>query len=559
MEPFSALAVATAACQFLDFTSKIVQSTWKIYNSNVVLESERHSHFKTIAEDLTKLDDTLHRSVQRSTNTSLASEEREVLQVAEKCEELATRLINTLNQLHGQQSRSKVWDSFTTALRAHWKKEEIDSLIEDLRDYRQQIILHLIISQRNLIISTDVERKQANDESTKVQLAAIKTNNELCRKILDKVNRTDGQADVLAAIQYAYSQGGDGIMAATSVSQVQDVLREHDAATASVGQLVLHELTFAEMHRRLERVALAYQKTFEWLFLPPVEPAQWTDYVHWLRHSNDSLYWITGKAGAGKSTLMRFIFENTQTQALLEEWSGGSPLTVASFFFWNAGTELQKSFEGLLRSLISQILEAAPRLISVAFPRRVLDGMLLGRWIFQQEAWTWSWDELLKALDNLLDEASKTAKVAIFIDGMDEFQGKPPDVIDFVRRLAKTNVKVCASSRPWNQFRDAFGHGPHLRVERLTRRDIETYVTSNLTQSKAFKDYEGSNPGYAEELINSVCEKSDGVFLWVCLVVNSLLEGFSDGERPTDLQKRLESLPTDLEDLFDRILGSLDS
>jgi hypothetical protein len=40
--------------------------------------------------------------------------------------------------------------------------------------------------------------------------------------------------------------------------------------------------------------------------------------------------------------------------------------------------------------------------------------------------------------------------------------------------------------------------------------------------------------------------------------VQSLLEGLTDGERLSDLQKRLDSLPSDLETLFWRILKSVD-
>jgi hypothetical protein len=51
--------------------------------------------------------------------------------------------------------------------------------------------------------------------------------------------------------------------------------------------------------------------------------------------------------------------------------------------------------------------------------------------------------------------------------------------------------------------------------------------------------------------------KAFGVFLWVYLVTESLLEGFFDGERLSDLQRRLDSLPADLERLFWRMLDSL--
>jgi hypothetical protein len=52
-------------------------------------------------------------------------------------------------------------------------------------------------------------------------------------------------------------------------------------------------------------------------------------------------------------------------------------------------------------------------------------------------------------------------------------------------------------------------------------------------------------------------EKSQGVFLWVSLVVDSLLDGMRDADRVTDLQKRLQETPKDLEELFQRMLDDL--
>jgi hypothetical protein len=51
-------------------------------------------------------------------------------------------------------------------------------------------------------------------------------------------------------------------------------------------------------------------------------------------------------------------------------------------------------------------------------------------------------------------------------------------------------------------------------------------------------------------LVHEVVDKARGVFLWVKLVVRSLLEGLSDSNRISMLRKRVEQLPEDLEDLY---------
>ena len=65
-------------------------------------------------------------------------------------------------------------------------------------------------------------------------------------------------------------------------------------------------------------------------------------------------------------------------------------------------------------------------------------------------------------------------------------------------------------------------------------------------------------PESTVQLIADITAKASSVFLWVHLMVKSLLIGLSVGDRMTDLQKRVESLLSDLEALFFRILNSLD-
>jgi hypothetical protein len=223
---------------------------------------------------------------------------------------------------------------------------------------------------------------------------------------------------------------------------------------------------------------------------------------------------------------------------------------MACFFFWNSGTEIQQSHEGLIRTLLYQLLDQMPRLIPFAFPRRVETGLMFG---FEEQAWTW--DELLNAFRRVVRKATETTKIVFFIDGMDEFHGKPSEMVEFIKGLVASKVKICASSRPWIDFEDAFISRPHLRLEDLTYGDITHYITSKLNAQPAFRAYQQAK---ASQLIDNACTKASGVFLWVFLVTESLVEGISEREKLSELQKRLDSLPPDLEDLFQKILDNLD-
>jgi hypothetical protein len=72
-----------------------------------------------------------------------------------------------------------------------------------------------------------------------------------------------------------------------------------------VGENILHQLRYPAMTSRYEDVIEAHPKTFEWAFCDSTaEQCSWSNLSQWLRQGN-SVYWICGKAGSGKSTLMK--------------------------------------------------------------------------------------------------------------------------------------------------------------------------------------------------------------------------------------------------------------
>ena len=269
---------------------------------------------------------------------------------------------------------------------------------------------------------------------------------------------------------------------------------------------------------------------------------------------DDPLYWVTGKAGAGKSTLMKFIHRAPETQKSLQVWGAGKDVVQATFFFWNSGSSMQMSQEGLLRTLLHQILTKYPHLVSQAFPQE-FETFLFFR---KSEEIPLKWSDLTKAFQGVVKELKNTAKIALFIDGLDEFDGDHVNLVEFIRTLSSPGVKMCVSSRPWTIFEDAFKHEASLKLEDLTFSDINEFVSSKLLSSAGFEALKVLNPDYALGLIKNVTTKSSGVFLWVHLVVKSLLEGLSGGERLSDLQRRLDSLPPDLENLFWKMLNQLE-
>src|SRR5579862_1109692 len=256
--------------------------------------------------------------------------------------------------------------------------------------------------------------------------------------------------------------------------------------------------------------------------------------------------------GSGKSTLMKYLYNNTRTLRYLQPWIGIAPFMMIGFFFWSSGTTMQMSRMGLLQTLLHEAVKGCVELIPRLFPDRWKSYELFGG-----DLHPWSWSELTRALKSLISDNSR--RFFFFIDGLDEFDGDSVELADSILEISSSspNVKMCVASRPWLVFEDAFKRKPSLRLENLTAGDIRLFVSERLSGSSMFVELQKLKPNDAERLVVEATEKACGVFLWVRLVVLSLLEGLRDGDSIADLQDRLQLLPSDLEGLFRKILNRL--
>jgi len=66
------------------------------------------------------------------------------------------------------------------------------------------------------------------------------------------------------------------------------------------------------------------------------------------------------------------------------------------------------------------------------------------------------------------------------------------------------------------------------------------------------------DPELRSTLVRGLCDKSAGVFLWVVLALRSILDGLQNGETASTLQRKLDSLPSDLYEMYKRMFKSLD-
>lgn len=314
-------------------------------------------------------------------------------------------------------------------------------------------------------------------------------------------------------------------------------------------KLLLSSLLFPTMFSRRDQILSNYPDTYEWALKSPEElkqekhpSAKGPNLLEWLR-AGDGLYWISGKAGSGKSTFMKFVGEQASMRTALNTWSGDSKTLIATHFFWSQGNELQRSQIGLLRSILYQLLSARPALMSF-FGTETHVG-------YQE----WTEGRLVNVLFTIASQNTLPLKLCFFVDGMDESVGNPTELLDFLCAITSNkNLKCIISSRPWAVFHRRLSPYPHIRLQDLTEIDIRRFVSGKI--KAVFPAPLSENE--TRKITNSLIWKAEGVFLWVSLATASILDGIENGDDYDELQSRINELPAKLKELYGTIITRIE-
>ncbi|TGO55227.1 hypothetical protein BCON_0095g00410 [Botryotinia convoluta] len=321
-----------------------------------------------------------------------------------------------------------------------------------------------------------------------------------------------------------------------------------DLSTLSQDNL-LEKFKYEGMGRRISNVVEAHNGTFDWVYDP-----QTTGFLQWLRKGGD-IYWINGNAGSGKSTLMKYLVGNNVVKAALLAWAGTKPLFMGNCFFCYAGNELEKYQQGLLQSLLYNILGNCLSVLPKLFPERWASPDHSG---INMDG-SWSRNELLDAFEKLTKKQLWPGRFVFFIDGVDEYMEDPAEIARLLKAFATSaDVKVIVSSRPWTEIETFIDPipGQLLPLHYFTRTDIQRYTYDLITYHPDFRITQIDKRYW--NLIEQISNKSRGVFLWVVLAVREILKGLTHQDTIFELEARLEDIPPGLDEVFDRMLNTIE-
>jgi hypothetical protein len=214
---------------------------------------------------------------------------------------------------------------------------------------------------------------------------------------------------------------------------------------------------------------------------------------------------------------------------------------------------MQKSVEGLLRGILHSALLGLSQ-CGLSKTAGAIEHICGPRWQSAAASGVWSRKELKQMLIRL--NSVPKAKSFFLIDGLDECepQDRLGDLANVVLWMSHMpNVKLCVSCRPWDVFNRKFKTGIFLRLDRLTRHDMEIYIEARLTAAEEERGWEfefrdGSST--AKQLIRSVARSAEGVFLWTELVVKAMCSEIRKGSKVERLSQIISDFPTDLDEYF---------
>ncbi len=226
---------------------------------------------------------------------------------------------------------------------------------------------------------------------------------------------------------------------------------------------------------------------------------------------------------------------------------------VASFFFHGRGAPIRESPLGLLRSLLHQILEQIPDLLSEFNSLFKKKRETLGE---PREKWEWHVAELQNFLEASVPRVSEVFSIRIFVDALDECgEDVARDLVAYFQRLTsksldfKANFSICFSCRQYPVLTPE--HGLTIGVEDSDSTDIETYVQGELERETLDKSK-------VQELTQKIIEKASGIFQWVVLVIPTVLKLHREGYIMKAVQKRLQKIAKELHTLYQDILEGID-
>ncbi|KAI5468015.1 hypothetical protein BGZ63DRAFT_41630 [Mariannaea sp. PMI_226] len=546
MDPITAIGVASGILSFVTFAASIVQGGIKIYKSGNLEDNA------TLEDVINKMSSFQARLVPPDVQAQ-TEDEKTLVEFVNKSKSLSDELLELLQKTkRGEGSGLRVmWKS----LKKSWEK--------------------MLSESRKTEIETEIGNIERRTTLVLTQLTRVAV-----EKLVTAVGGHDGKLDQM-------TRNIDELMKLKDLNKAiqKDIKSLIDTQQKAVDKIcsdrVLGALKYTTMTNRSQDLKNllstiennesygendgSHRDAFGWIFNSEDEDATVSDenerelrreargrFLNWLSSPNGGIFHIAGKPGAGKSTMMQFLFDHSKTREELEKWSGGNNKTLVMLHYsFVRKEEIQQDLDGLFRTLLYDILHER---------RESIVEVLASAW---ERALKLSTDTVATFDIPMKDKSQALSAIfsglkfpninwCVFIDGLDEFHNSNKDMLDLVEMLqgwapsTGSNVKLCVASRVEPPFTVEFDPAKRFLVHELTKYDMRLYVKKRLDRVTRET---------REHLVVDIPNKAEGIFVWVYLVVSSIRLKVGRREK-VDLDV-LDQFPTELSSLLDTILASI--
>jgi hypothetical protein len=556
MRPIPAVGLASALVQIIDLSINALRKDHPIYQPTdaSTIPVENIIVLQNIINDLYRLTNLIDQSelkklhnekTEQKKSAKLSEAAQQLLKHSEQVKEVVEGLIDALKDVQARATpEDPRWPTARDALmNGVWKKKDVTSNKKKLRTLRKDVDTSLLFALRQYLdqsAETGLPVFAQNDSDD-----ALRHWEKWQNDALDTIHTSDWKPNKKKNVE--------------EFSKVVDQLIVYEKE-AYFREGIFKGLFFEEADERLHAVGPPMEGSMKWVF----EDDRMTDeggLLDWMGNGRgENLFWITGKAGCGKTTLTKHLFRNPQIFDYLEAWSGAAPGITSGFFFWNSGTELQNSPTGMLRCILYESLQ------DMIYGPLEQDEDII-QWLFS-DRWSqytsyggglhdFTFAELQKAFALMVSDEGK--KFLFMIDGLDEMDEYPSELVQGIINAAKKdNVKIIVSSCESPELQAAFEKRPSMVLDEWTKKDSQAHVLHAFGEHDMITKLRRKTDNVEEmNVINTLAEKANGVYFWAKLATIFILETTTENDTFSALRDRAGLLPPTLDLLLLRIIESL--
>jgi hypothetical protein len=298
-----------------------------------------------------------------------------------------------------------------------------------------------------------------------------------------------------------------------------------------------------------------------------------------------------GKAGSGKSTLLKSLLrsfrDEYQVMGIAEMFDKGglsstpsivnpgiqrrlkrlskNKVIIASFFYSLRGHEKETSHQHMLLSILYQVLKQEDRLFSkyretyLRLREEHLKTHNPGM------PFTWPFESLEAIFLSLLDFCTFPLTIYLFIDAVDESESAPisAEMLRLLREASRRSsgiaLKCVVTSRPEDTPNLSKVRDQEINLHAKNQQDIEKIIDTGVHEvARALQDVDPGNEYPVDHIRRELSQRADGVVLWVSLVLKELQNLiYSGGVTAYNMKEMLNSIPNELDELYERIISGL--